>query len=543
MNDLPFEVLFTYQIILSVVPFLDVSAFSNLRLTSKRMNQILNLDTSFERLLKGCYGKSVLYYTFERHFSLFDRRPQLIFRLVRAGCTVPRFLGQVTQTLIQICFRNTIASRSKVCKAIVENCSFSMDGDDINQFEYLSNHIDVSFGNIRELIDEYGFIPSPRLTPSASFRLLKMAAKDFEFVRRLVIDRGMMIDEVNDSVLVMLLSNFSANEKELLLDLVRLGFQLTPAIIQGQLKKLSPELLEALLQIVPLHVLEDCAIQVLSKMFGHDGSFDPDIASHLISVFELSDECVKSMFLNDGSKGLIGTYPYKTRCFEQLMAIEVWNWVFEGYGPTHEFTEACFEDLLHWMTLASPFQIESLNPHNIVTVFMTIWKSNTELLQPRHLEFVGRLLETPVWITFVNQVVSEIRSNIQLQFREDLDYVWVWCIHLKQTLKLLQNRSKIRTQIDAKEVLLELEFAIEDCMNILHGNNDSKGKGPKIQLVKFYTSDGNVRFVEKRDTHLLRRFDSLETKRPRTAWFWRSRDLTSASSKFVNYVKGILMLK
>jgi hypothetical protein len=56
---------------------------------------MLESDASFEKLLFGNYGKSVLYYAYERHFNLLDWRPQLIPRLIRSGCTVPRFLGQV----------------------------------------------------------------------------------------------------------------------------------------------------------------------------------------------------------------------------------------------------------------------------------------------------------------------------------------------------------------------------------------------------------------------------------------------------------------
>jgi hypothetical protein len=432
-------------------------------------------------------------------------------------------------------------SRSKVCHAILENCWDPVDGDDINQFEYLSNRIDGHFEDIKNLIEYHGFIPSPRLTPSAPFRILTMAAKDIEFVRRLIRDQGMLIDDVNDSVLNMLLSNFATSDTQLLLDLVALGFQLTPNIIQVQFRKLSTELLDALLQIVPLHVLEDCAIQVLSKMFGHDGQFVPETASDLINLFELSDECVRSFFLNDGSRSPPTIYPYKTRCFEQTTAIEVWKWVFEVYGASHEFTEASFEDLLHWMALASPLLIESMNSEDIIQSFWKIWRANAELMQPRHLEYVTRLLQTPFWVAFAGQIVSEISSNIRMRFREDLDYVWVWCIHLKQTLKILQSRSPSRMKMAEKEVLFEFKLAIQSCMDILRYPEDSRKKIPRLHLVRFSTTDGNLRFVQKDDTRLMRK--SLEFNKPPRDWFRRrSRDLTSASAKFVSYMKTAFML-
>ena len=101
---------------------------------------------------------------------------------------------------------------------------YNLDGDDILQFEYWSNSLDMHYDSVVDMFDTSAFILSPVLTPTAPFRFVKIATRDFRVVERLIKHHDMMIDDLNDSVMRIVLSNFSHHDqRELLFKFIKLG--------------------------------------------------------------------------------------------------------------------------------------------------------------------------------------------------------------------------------------------------------------------------------------------------------------------------------
>jgi hypothetical protein len=83
------------EILLNMIQYLSIPSFNNLSKACTLFQQLLGQDIFIEELLIGNYGTCAIYYLWEKHYILLERKPYFISRLLRRNIVIPRFLGQV----------------------------------------------------------------------------------------------------------------------------------------------------------------------------------------------------------------------------------------------------------------------------------------------------------------------------------------------------------------------------------------------------------------------------------------------------------------
>ncbi|KAJ3323072.1 hypothetical protein HDV06_002518 [Boothiomyces sp. JEL0866] len=516
LTQLPIELLYN---IIAYLP--DIQTLQRTARTCKRLFHLYD-EYSIKRYLNRRYGVPLsLYYAYEKEQCILDEK--LIRLLVEGGSLVPRFLAQSCQK-----------SNSQINIYILEHAKRIYNqqefaGDDVASFEYLSNDFDLNFNDILGLMQEYSFIPLPELTPTAVIRLLKIIQKDIDVFDWLLNVQGLFIPSVNDGLIRMMLTNPPNKEAaeqqfELLKHVLSHGFKISDDVILCQLRNYtSPELFQILDELVPYARLKDCAMQVLNRMFGPNGSFIPDIASSLIEHFQISLDEIRPMILYTKSSRQSGQHlPYQTRSYEQERVVEIWYWVVTHYSHGTLLIDVILDDYMMWLSQSQALlKFRSFKIEIGELLMKSILECRLDSFKPRHLEQLSKVANISEWSKLCLNTLSQLQDAFSSgYYKNDLDLLWLWSLNLRYSLNnwvnspnsqniTFLNKTKQTLTICNKQIS---EFSIER-LDI-----------PKLDLVRYRTNEGTVRYAEH-NTHLeLKKTltDESVYKKNRFNWFKKS---------------------
>ncbi|KAJ3308503.1 hypothetical protein HDV04_001182 [Boothiomyces sp. JEL0838] len=528
---LPIELLYN---ILSYLP--DIQSLRNTTGTCKRLRSIYD-EYAIKKYVNGKYGVPLsLYYAYEKERYILNEK--LILLLVEGGSLVPRFLAQQCQK-----------SNTKIDNIIVEYAKRiynqqEFNGDDVASFEYLSNDFDLNFNDILGLMQEYSFIPLPELTPTAAIRLLKIIQKDIKVFDWLLNVQGLYIPSINDGLIRMMVTNPPNKEAaqqqfELLKHLLSLGFRISDDVILCQMRNYtSPELFEMLDALVPYSKLKDCAMQVLNRMFGPTGSFIPDIASSLISHFEISLDEIRPMILYTKSSRQSGQHlPYQTRSFEQERVVEIWYWVVTHYSNGALLIDVILDDFMMWLSQSQALlKFRTFKIEIGESLMKSILEYRFDSFKPRHLEQLSKIANITEWSRLCLNTLSQLQEAFSSgYYKNDLDLLWLWSLNLRYSLNnwvnspnsqniAFLNKTKQTLTICNKQIS---EFSIER-LDI-----------PKLDLVRYRTNEGTVRYAEHH-THLeLKKTLTDESVYKKNRFNWFKKSFVVQDNKIQSFFKSV----
>ncbi|KAI8895314.1 hypothetical protein BC833DRAFT_601665 [Globomyces pollinis-pini] len=431
------------EIILHLVPFLDPTAYLHLKCCNKPLQSLLTSPSCQIHFLMGLYGRRfVIYYLTKRHLSFFINHSHYFDLFLSHGALIPRFFAQtcyqasLTESNPESIPKNEIMEKVKALSKSLYT-EKELLGNDVQEFEYLSNDLKLNLKNAKVLFYEHHFVPLPELTPSAVFRLYKLSQIDltlFDFL----LTRIYILD-INDSLMRMVLANFSTKNAYLLKHLIRKGFKLTPDILICQFRNTtSPELFETLFEIMPKKSLKPYAIDVLTKLFGPHGHFSATLVDTLIEKFEIKEANLQLMIIYHYKFSSSSTpSTFQTRCFEQPNAFDCWAWILRKFGADHEIAESSFDDMLLWLSQANgQEEVRYMSKEQISLILNNYLNQNFNLLQPRHFEYLSKMASVPYWGVIASNLLSQLYKKIyENYYKQDYDVLWLWSITIKNYIR------------------------------------------------------------------------------------------------------------
>ncbi len=313
--------------------------------------------------------------------------------------------------------------------------------NDIQTFEFLGNNLDSLMDQAVTLIREEKFIPLPELTPSAVFRLNEISLRNIEILDYLLATGRIQIKDFNDPMMSSVIGQLPKPEAVAHMNaLISRGFRASEDVLKSQLRNsCSTDVLNSIEQFIPRPKLKRYAFSVLTRMFSPCGNFDVNITNNLMNHFNVAECQVHVLLLNSSSNS--GRLPYQTRCFEQEAVLDCWSWILNRFGGFHELSEYCFDDFLLWMSEdSSEGRYERFGPQYAENLFKDFIQSNSDLLQPRHLEKLTIMATIRFWNEMVIQVIKELQDTFQTKLAADVDSLWLWSISFRQSISSLQSR-------------------------------------------------------------------------------------------------------
>lgn len=238
---------------------------------------------------------------------------------------------------------------------------------------------------IRQLIVDYGFTPLKSLIPHSEEAIYRLSKIDMALIDHLINHNGWDPQPVNEGVMRRLVTD-SELSPDLLGSYLDRGFKLTPQAIKAALRKCDQETLTALKKYVPEDELNKMVYEIFADNLAPDFNFSVGLVTFLKNHFEIPDDVVEKALLEDQCRGEMvpgsldaepipaialvaeGSSPTQsvpvpirtsslppiplmiptpiTRCFRQVKPGVAWRWVLRTYGPTHRFSQCCFDDTL-----------------------------------------------------------------------------------------------------------------------------------------------------------------------------------------------------
>ncbi|KAJ3272240.1 hypothetical protein HK104_004510 [Borealophlyctis nickersoniae] len=291
-------------------------------------------------------------------FKILERRGvKFVELMIRGGSIVPRFFLQKLARKFQDAEAKPPTPIEFFLMAVGTARHGPVDliagpADDTQLFESYSNNIATHYDNIYTLIVTHQFVPLHELTPCATLRITQLAELDPTLLDTLVRDNGMDLRPLNDPILGHILSS-THTSPQTLPEYFSRGLRLTPTLVTSQLQNnANPTTLHLLSLHVPAPILETSTVAVLTHNFGPDAQFSPTVVTTLVDHFNIpSTTIATALFHRHPSRGGRDAQatPYVTRCYDQASPFAAWKWVLARYGPTHELTTSCFDDLALWV--------------------------------------------------------------------------------------------------------------------------------------------------------------------------------------------------
>ncbi|KAJ3271049.1 hypothetical protein HDV01_007130 [Terramyces sp. JEL0728] len=531
LTRIPVELLYS---IFKYLP--DIHTLQNTTSTCKYLYSLYN-EYSIKRYINGKYGVPLsLFYAYEKEQYILNEK--LIQMLVEGGSLVPRFLAQRCQK-----------SNTQIDHYILQHAQRiynekEFNGDDVANFEYLSNDFDLNFNDILGLMQEYSFIPLPELTPTAVIRLLKVIQKDVGVFDWLLNHQGLYIPSINDGLVRMMVTNPPNKEAaktqfELLEHLLDQGFRISDDVVLCQLRNYtSPELFEMLDRLVPKQKLKDCAALVLNRMFGPNGSFIPDIASSLIEHFEISLDEIRPMILYTKSSRQSGQQlPYQTRSFEQERVVEIWYWVVQHYSHGALLIDVVLDDFLMWLSQSQALLKFRTFKIEIGELLMKrILECRIDSFKPRHLEQLSKIANIAEWSQLcLNTLVQLQQAFTSGYYMNDLDLLWLWSLNLRYSLNNWVNSPNSQNI----PFLNKTKQTLTICNKQISEFSMERLDIPKLDLVRYKTNEGTVRYAEHH-THLeLKKTLTDESVYKKNRFNWFKKSFVVQDNMFQSFFKNV----
>ncbi|KAJ3036486.1 hypothetical protein HDV00_002695 [Rhizophlyctis rosea] len=196
-----------------------------------------------------------------------------------------------------------------------------------------------------------------------SYLLYRLASIDITLLDALVHHNGFDLRSVNDEVLKWVLRREVVGIGGRLREFVGHGFVLGEGVVGFALQLGRGDVVDALRGLVVEGELREYAESTIMELLGPSRICATEsLLTHLRTTFALPDSVFERALLVQPTSTSTPSSPSssssspppsptttttpQTRCYNQQHPATAWRWTLRTFGPTHRFTNACFDDVL-----------------------------------------------------------------------------------------------------------------------------------------------------------------------------------------------------
>ncbi|KND00676.1 uncharacterized protein SPPG_03799 [Spizellomyces punctatus DAOM BR117] len=315
---------------------------SSLSLTCKTLHTLTHDPYTVSKWLITAYGRALAFYR-----GWMERRRVLnwdvALQMVKAGAMLQRFFVQMVvkemgKASVEPGFYAFLVGEG--FKKFGTEVDYT--GDDAAAFS-TALFTTVSLPHLHRLITTFHFHPLKPLITHPEESIYRLSKLDMALLDHLL-GTGWDPTPFNDGVMRRVVTDDVT--PDVLTSYLTRGFTLTPQSIKAALRKCDEGTLTSLKTHVEPTLLESAVHDLFIDNLAPDFQFSNGLVAFLLRHFRIPDPIVEQALVDPHPSETCLPLTPITRCFKQPKPGVAWRWILRTYGPTHRFTQYCFDDAL-----------------------------------------------------------------------------------------------------------------------------------------------------------------------------------------------------